>query len=36
MSAKTASSTDWKGMLAQLESQLDLYLGEKAPAIPKE
>jgi len=36
MSQKAAPSTDWKGMLSQLESQLELYLVDKAPAIPKE
>lgn len=36
MNQKTVSSSDWKGMLGKLETQLNLYLVEKAPAIPKE
>jgi len=36
MDKKTVVSSDWKSLLAQLESQLQLYLGEKAPSIPKE
>jgi hypothetical protein len=36
MDKKTAVNSDWKSLLAQLESQLQLYLGDKAPSIPKE
>ncbi len=34
--AKSASSMDWKSSVSQLETKLEYYLVDKAPAIPKE
>ena len=36
MDKKATSSNDWKSMLGQVESKLELYLVDKAPSIPKE
>lgn len=36
MNKQASSSNDWKSVLSQIESQLDLYLVDKAPSIPKQ